>query len=576
MKVVLKLIKSNLKKIFTEVNKFRFSYYENSYISNYLNNDDSLNKDRKTLKSVDYDKIFKLLENLDLEPKLTDDSIKLKICPLCTKPHNDDITNFNTCSISKTKNVFNCFRCGNKGHIFQFLKKMKNLNKNSGNSQDFSNIGLSSSGSDYDNRLISNEDSNIVDNLRPKSFANTVNQILNEKKNEKSNPDNFFNNNENYSQYTNAISNLKTNNKSSLNNISFMYEMFKRCQGLNEQNNQIIIDYLINERKLNLKTAKLFKIGFSFEKFTINEGKYYNLPCISFPLFTPIKNVQILKPNKNEINEIVYEYFNCDNFYLTVCKVRAIGKELKKFQRIEPSGSLTQGLFGLELAKSILDNVKDEDKVIVITEGEYDAMAVFQETGLPAVSLPNGCSNLPNDLIPFLNTIKRIYLWTDADQPGKIAADNFSKKLGIHKTFIVNSRRNDPNGPKDANDCLIQGKDLNKYIKEAKLLAGDNIIKFKDIRSEILQFLSQYESFSGYKSSSFEFFNKKVQGLRNGEFTILTGETGCGKTTFLAQLSLDFLEIGVPTLWGSFEIKNDKLASMFLMQMAKKDLVSNK
>jgi hypothetical protein len=57
-----------------------------------------------------------------------------------------------------------------------------------------------------------------------------------------------------------------------------------------------------------------------------------------------------------------------------------------------------------------------------------------------------------------------------------------------------------------------------------------------------------------------------------GEFTILTGETGSGKTTFLSQLSLDFLQQRIPTLWGSFEIKNDKLASLFLMQYAKKNL----
>ena len=57
-----------------------------------------------------------------------------------------------------------------------------------------------------------------------------------------------------------------------------------------------------------------------------------------------------------------------------------------------------------------------------------------------------------------------------------------------------------------------------------------------------------------------------------GEFSILTGETGSGKTTFLTQLSLDFMQQRVPTLWGSFEIKNDKLVSLFLMQLAKKNL----
>jgi twinkle protein len=160
----------------------------------------------------------------------------------------------------------------------------------------------------------------------------------------------------------------------------------------------------------------------------------------------------------------------------------------------------------------------------------------------------------------------------DADQAGQIATENFSKKLGEKKTLIINTRKHDPNGPKDANDALREGKDFQEYIRQAKPLSGDNIIKMSDIKSEIIQFLSQYESYSGYKSTSFSFFNKKLKGLRMGEFSIFTGETGSGKTTFLSQLSLDFITQRVPTLWGSFEIKNDKLASLFLMQSARKNL----
>lgn len=160
----------------------------------------------------------------------------------------------------------------------------------------------------------------------------------------------------------------------------------------------------------------------------------------------------------------------------------------------------------------------------------------------------------------------------DSDQAGQIATENFSKKLGEKKTLIINTRKNDPNGPKDANDALRESKDFKEYIRQAKPLSGDTIIKMSDIKSEIIQFLSQYESYSGYKSSSFNFFNKKLKGLRMGEFSIFTGETGSGKTTFLSQLSLDFISQRVPTLWGSFEIKNDKLASLFLMQCARKNL----
>lgn len=71
-----------------------------------------------------------------------------------------------------------------------------------------------------------------------------------------------------------------------------------------------------------------------------------------------------------------------------------------------------RGLFGLT-------TIKETDRAIVITEGEFDAMAVYQETSMPAVSLPNGAHNLPVSLLPFFERFERIYLWMDADEVGR-------------------------------------------------------------------------------------------------------------------------------------------------------------
>jgi len=45
-------------------------------------------------------------------------------------------------------------------------------------------------------------------------------------------------------------------------------------------------------------------------------------------------------------------------------------------------------------------------------------MAVHQATGIAAISLPNGASNLPNELLPSLENFKKIYLWLDEDEVG--------------------------------------------------------------------------------------------------------------------------------------------------------------
>lgn len=43
-----------------------------------------------------------------------------------------------------------------------------------------------------------------------------------------------------------------------------------------------------------------------------------------------------------------------------------------------------------------------------------------------------------------------------------------------------------------------------------------------------------YEELSGIQSQYFNFYNKTLKGFRKGEFTLITGATGSGKTTFLS------------------------------------------
>ena len=84
------------------------------------------------------------------------------------------------------------------------------------------------------------------------------------------------------------------------------------------------------------------------------------------------------------------------------------------------------------------------------------------------------------------------------------------------------------------------------------------------MKDSVMKRLLNYTELTGVPSNCFTFFNRTLKGLRKGELTVLTGATGSGKTTFLSQLSIDFVAQGIPTLWGSFEIKNTILASSML------------
>lgn len=47
-------------------------------------------------------------------------------------------------------------------------------------------------------------------------------------------------------------------------------------------------------------------------------------------------------------------------------------------------------------------------------------MAVYQQTGMPALSLPQGATSLPDVLLPYLSRFEKIVLWMDNDEAGTI------------------------------------------------------------------------------------------------------------------------------------------------------------
>ena len=134
------------------------------------------------------------------------------------------------------------------------------------------------------------------------------------------------------------------------------------------------------------------------------------------------------------------------------------------------------------------------------------------------------------------------------------------QKLGNNKCYIIDSKLRSDDGPKDANDALKKGIDMHDYFKSSKTTTGKKMLKVSDMKDRLLYRLRNENQLKGIQSQYFKFFNESSAGLRMGEFSLVTGATGSGKTTFLSQFSLDFLSQGVPTLWGSFEIQNEIFA----------------
>ena len=211
-------------------------------------------------------------------------------------------------------------------------------------------------------------------------------------------------------------------------------------------------------------------------------------------------------------------------------RIKARALEKKAWQRLDPPGG-GWGLFGLH-------TIPNDATEIVLTEGEYDAMAVSQATGRHAVSLPNGCRSLPVQTLPLLERFDKIYLWMDNDEPGREGAEKFAKKLGVNRTYIVQCLE-----AKDANDALLnEDIDLNQVIENATLTPHDRIVTFKDLRNDVLQELLEPDQYSGTPVPSLPRFTQIIKGFRRGEMTVLTGPTGAGKVrTYIYFLFYQFI-----------------------------------
>ncbi|KAK8812216.1 hypothetical protein WA158_007450 [Blastocystis sp. Blastoise] len=270
--------------------------------------------------------------------------------------------------------------------------------------------------------------------------------------------------------------------------------------------------------------------------------------------------------NKVEEDCVLFPWISIEDGIPVIKRYKCRSIIEKSHMRLNPAGG-EWGLFGWH-------TIPKKATTIVITEGEYDAMAVYEATGIPTVSLPNGAQSLPVQVLPLLESFDTIYLWMDFDRTGQDNAEKFANKLGRGRVKIVHAPTQNPLCAKikDACDALRYHVDIRQLIESATLLPHHQIMTFKELKEDLYYDIMHPNELKGIPFLTLPFFNKTLKGHRKGELTVLTGPTGSGKTTLLSQMSLDLVRQGVPTLWGSFEIPNRRLSHIMIRQYTGRQL----
>jgi twinkle protein len=471
---------------------------------------------------------MRYLEEKGLEPRLVDQHAVARICPFCP-PVRNKADNMFKLYVHIESGVFFCHRCGAKGNHWDLKRSLGDVIEPvnwRGQQALLEHVSPSASGTETRSFKTMSEN-------RDRSSSRTTEETLD------------------------AVP---------MPDAAFAAECETRLETSDP------VKRYLESRKLHMDIARKYRVGAGRFRFRDDDAsaKWSEHDCVTFPWVEPswlataspssaMDRDHRLDENGTEPQTTAKQASNFSAVSaarVLRLKIRSITR--KSAMRLEPRGGCW-GLFGMHL-------VPADAECLVLTEGEFDAMAVHQATGLYAVSLPNGARSLPPVLLSWLERFRRIYLWLDDDIPGQEGARQFAHKLGLQRCLLVGSGHG--TGPKDANEALLKGHDLLAMIQGARPVPHERIVTFADLRADVQRELANPSQVRGLQSQTLPGLNRLLKGHRRGELSIFSGPTGIGKTTVLSQLSIDYCMQGANTLWGSFELNNIRMAKVMLSQFA--------
>ncbi len=190
-----------------------------------------------------------------------------------------------------------------------------------------------------------------------------------------------------------------------------------------------------------------------------------------------------------------------------------------------------------------------QSEPLVITEGEFDAMAALQSGIARVVSVPDGAPGreikLDEDTKAYryldharapLKEADEVVLATDGDEPGIALMNDLALRIGRPRCkWVIYPRRKDGDGRcKDLNEVLqaYGPRGVQEVIKRAQWCRIDGVYRMSELRP-----VPERQR----HSTGFPFLDRHVM-IRPGDFSVITGIPGHGKSTFVNDLVCRLVE----------------------------------
>jgi len=255
-------------------------------------------------------------------------------------------------------------------------------------------------------------------------------------------------------------------------------------------------------------------------RYVLLNGESVSLKSRGITQDTTTKFSYLVAKDKKKITVQVANYANS--------KGKVVAQKLrypdKKFVWIGDTSDIT--LFGQNVWRS-------SGKMIVVTEGELDALSVSQCNGnkYPVVSLSHGAASARKQLskqLEWLENFESVILMFDNDSAGLVAAEECASLFSPGKCKIAKL-----DGAKDANELLKHGE-VAKIIDSiwgARPYRPDGIICGSELKESIDKPLEWGLSYP------YEDLTKLTYGIRQGEIICLGAGTGMGKSEFYKEIA---------------------------------------
>lgn len=209
-------------------------------------------------------------------------------------------------------------------------------------------------------------------------------------------------------------------------------------------------------------------------------------------------------------------------------KVRLLAKKEFYWQRND-IGDTGVGLFGRNKFEA------GSHKYVTITEGEYDALSLYQVLRSPVVSVQSASSALrdcTHDL-DWLQSFDRVYLCFDDDAAGKAALSAVAKLFDYSKVYHVK---------------LVNRKDPNEYLQHGEAEELRNIWwnARKFLPEQVISSFSEFERILKEPLKlgvpyPFPTLTAMTYGIRTGESVLITAQEGVGKTEIMHAIEYNLL-----------------------------------